>query len=89
VGGAIYKALTDGYYRDDYAKTQVKTAPNPTLRPRSTQQRTKLLNELEGLRNSLKFMQTESTEPEEKRTQMVQDIQRTIVAVEQQLTQLA
>jgi hypothetical protein len=55
-GGAVFKALTDGYLLADYKQkinvTANKRKPNSTV----SAQRKKLLSELEDARNSLRFI---------------------------------
>jgi hypothetical protein len=79
-GGAVFKALTDGYLLPGYQKAQKKQVPkhNPVL----AAQRKKLVSELEDARNSLKFIQTAIIYNDETRPVAAQQVQERITKLE-------
>jgi hypothetical protein len=89
--GAVYKALADGYFLNDYKQAQATSTSKPkaTVRPIITvKQREKLQNELADLRSSLKFVQQEA--PEElyignKRQETAAEIEVRIANLQQKL----
>lgn len=93
VGGAVYKALVEGYLLTDYSRAQSKelVAPKtkPKAKPMTNQQRQKLLSELEDLRNSYSFAQTAPIYTAETRPEVLGRIQANIKAIEQRLAQLS
>ncbi len=93
VGGAVYKALVEGYLLTDYSRAQSKELvvpkPKPKAKPMTNQQRQKLLSELEDLRTSYSFVQTAPIYTNETRPEVLNRIQANIKAVEQRLAQLS
>lgn len=92
-GGAVFKALVDGYLLPAYRKAQ---QPQPTTKAKPTAKRNpavaaqlkKLLGELEDARNSLRFVQTAVIYTEETRPAAVLEVQQRIAQLEQQRQQL-
>ncbi len=93
--GAVYKALADGYFLNDYKQAQVTPASKPktSARPIITDKhREKLKNELVDLHNSLKFVQQEA--PEKlytgiKRQEAAAEIEVKIAGLQQQLLSMS
>lgn len=89
--GAVYKALADGYFLNDYKQAQAKPASKPKIPARpivTAKHREKLQNELADLHNSLNFVQQEA--PEElytgtKRQEAAAEIETKIASLQQQL----
>jgi hypothetical protein len=89
--GAVYKALADGYFLNDYKQAQATPTSKPKAATRPTitaKQREKIQNELADLRSSLRFVQQEA--PEElytgaKRQEAAAAIEAKIVNLQQQL----
>jgi hypothetical protein len=88
--GAVFKALTDCYLLPAYQKAQ-QVAP-AKLKGKSTasqsNQRKKLLSELEDAQNSLQFFQTSVLYTDETREPLVQQVNTKILELQQQLDQL-
>ena len=84
-GGAVFKALTDGYLLPDYQQklnaAVTKKKPNASASP----QRKKLLSELEDAHNSLRFIQTAVIYNDDTRAVAVAEVQAKINQIEQQL----
>jgi hypothetical protein len=94
-GGAVFKALIDGYLLPAYHKEQQRQNPSPVkpkLKPRSSPavatQLRKVTSELEDARNSLRFVQTAVIYTDETRATALQEVQQRIVELEQQREQL-
>lgn len=89
--GAVYKALADGYFLNDYKQAQAK----PTCKPKpvalatvTAKQREKLQNELADLHSSLKFVQHEAPEnlyTGTKRQEAAAEIEARITNLQKQL----
>lgn len=93
--GAVYKALADGYFLNDYKQAQVTSASKPKTSARPTitdKHREKLQNELVDLHNSLKFVQQEAPEklyPGTKRQEVAAEIEIKIAGLKQQLLSMS
>jgi hypothetical protein len=89
--GAVYKALADGYFLNDYKQAQAKptSKPKPVTLPTVTaKQREKLQNELADLHSSLKFVQHEAPEnlyTGTKRQEAAAEIEARITNLQKQL----
>jgi len=89
--GAVYKALADGYFLNDYKQAQAKptSKPKPVTLPIITaKQREKLQNELADLHSSLKFVQHEAPEnlyTGTKRQEAAAEIEARITNLQKQL----
>lgn len=89
--GAVYKALADGYFLNDYKQAQAKptSKPKPVTLPIITaKQREKLQNELADLHSSLKFVQHEAPEnlyTGTKRQEAAAEIEARIINLQKQL----
>jgi hypothetical protein len=89
--GAVYKALADGYFLNDYKQAQAKptSKPKPVALPTVTaKQREKLQNELADLHSSLKFVQHEAPEnlyTGTKRQEAAAEIEARITNLQKQL----
>ncbi|RZK38135.1 MAG: RepB family plasmid replication initiator protein [Hymenobacter sp.] len=89
--GAVYKALADGYFLNDYKQVQAEPISKPKVPVRQTitaKHREKLQNELADLKSSLKFVQHEA--PEElyvgaKRQEAAAEIETKMASLQQQL----
>jgi hypothetical protein len=84
--GAVYKALADGYFLNDYKQSQT-THVNTAKPAVAARHREKLKSELEDLYNSLKFVQQSSTEvyTDTKRQEVTAEIEARVIVIEQQL----
>jgi plasmid replication initiation protein len=93
VGGAVYKALVEGYLLTDYSRTKSKelvaARVRPKAKPVTNQQRQKMQGELEDLRKSYSFAQTTPIYTTETRPEVLSQIQAAIKSVEQRLAQLS
>lgn len=87
-GGAVFKALTDGYLLPDYQQKQQATVGKKRLSPSATAQRKKMLSELEDARNSLRFIQTAVIYTDDTRAGAMAEVQAKIAQLTQQLTTL-
>lgn len=88
-GGAVFKALTEGYMLQAYRKAKhvipaSKTKANPAL----ASKRKKLLSELEDLYGSLQFAKTAVIYTDESRPTVLASIQGIIKSLEKQLNEL-
>ena len=86
-GGAVFKALVDGYLLPAYRKEQQRlSAPKVRAKsnPAAASQLKKLNSELEDARNSLRFVQTAVIYTDETRPAAVQEVQGRIAQLEQQ-----
>lgn len=92
-GGAVFKALVDGYLLPAYHKEQQRlSAPHPKAKPKNNpavaNQLKKLKSELEDAHNSLRFVQTAVIYTDETRPAAIQEVQARIVQLEAQRNQL-
>jgi hypothetical protein len=90
-GGAVFKALVDGYLLPAYHKEQQRQNASPVkpkLKPKSSPaiaaQLRKINSELEDAHNSLRFVQTAVIYTDETRTTALQEVQQRIAQLEQQ-----
>jgi len=89
-GGAVFKALNEGYLLAAYQKGQKgpllpsKSKTDPTI----ANKRTKLASELEDARNSLKFVQSAALYTDDTRPAALHEVQTRIGQLEQQLALL-
>ena len=88
-GGAVFKALTDGYMLQAYRKVK-HAAVTSKVKPSQavTTRRKKLLSELEDAHGSLQFVKTAVIYTEETRPEVIARVQATIATLELQLSQL-
>ena len=88
-GGAVFKALTDGYMLQAYRKVK-HAAVTSKVKPSQavTTRRKKLLSELEDAHGSLQFVKTAVIYTEETRPEVIARVQATIANLELQLSQL-
>ena len=94
-GGAVFKALADGYMLVAYDKAQerqklseTKPRPKPGNTPARAAQLRKINSELEDAYNSLRFVQTTDSYTEEVRSKAMQEVQSRIAQFERQRQQL-
>jgi hypothetical protein len=94
-GGAVFKALVDGYLLPAYQKelqrlnpAQLKPKPKPRNSPAVAARLKKITSELEDAHNSLRFVQTAIIYTDEARTIALQEVQTRIAELEQQRQQL-
>ncbi|NKI91893.1 hypothetical protein HBN54_004516 [Hymenobacter sp. 1B] len=88
-GGAVFKALTDGYMLQAYRKSQhTVTPPKAKVNPAIASKRKKLLSELEDAHGSLQFVKTAVIYTEETRPDVIARVQEVIANLEQQLKQI-
>lgn len=94
-GGAVFKALADGYMLPAYHKAQqrrkqaeAKPRPKPRNTPAVASRLKKIASELEDKRNSLRFTETASIYTDEERISTLQEINRSIAQLEQERQQL-
>lgn len=88
-GGAVFKALVDGYLLPAYQKTKLAPASaGVKASPALSRQRKKLLSELEDARKSLGWAQTAVIYSEDTRPAAVAKIKAAILSLEQQLLTL-
>lgn len=86
-GGAIFKALSDGYLIPAYQKA--RQAPvKARLKPAQLTRYKKIVSELEDTRNSLNFIQTAVIYNDETRPAAIESVQAIISQLELQLAQL-
>lgn len=92
VGGAIYKALTEGYLLSDYTRSKTTrvnaTKQKPTRKAATATQSNKLQSELEDQRNSYRFVEEAPIYTAETRPAVLAKIQAHIEAIEARLRQL-
>lgn len=86
-GGAVFKALTDGYLLPAYHKAQQAPA-KAKLRPAALTRCKKLESELADARNSLKFVQTAVIYNDETRPAAIERVQLIVTNLEKQLVHL-
>lgn len=87
-GGAVFKALTEGYLLAAYQAQQASPRPKARVSPALVSQRKKLQSELEDARNSLQFFQTSPLYTEETRQPLVREVKAKIAQLEAQLVEL-
>jgi hypothetical protein len=88
-GGAVYKALLDGYLLPAYQKTKLTPASAKVkASPALSRHRKKLLSELEDAHKSLGWAQTAVIYSDETRPAAIAKIKATILGLEQQLLAL-
>jgi hypothetical protein len=94
-GGAVFKALVDGYMLPAYHKAQqrqklaeAKPKPKPRNTPAVASRLRRIDSELEDRRNSLRFTETAPIYTDETRISTIQEINRTIALLEQERQQL-
>jgi hypothetical protein len=94
-GGAVFKALVDGYLLPAYQKelqrlnpAQLKPKPKPRNSPAVAARLKKITSELEDAHNSLRFVQTAIIYTDETRAIALQEVQTRIAELEQQRQQL-
>jgi hypothetical protein len=86
-GGAVFKALSDGYLLPAYQKAQQAPA-KAKLKPAALARYKKLESELDDARISLNFVQTAVIYDDETRPPAVERVQLIIANLERQLAQL-
>jgi hypothetical protein len=86
-GGAVYKALLDGYLLPAYQKTKL-TPASAKVKAALSRHRKKLLSELEDAHKSLGWAQTAVIYSDETRPAAIAKIKATILGLEQQLLAL-
>jgi hypothetical protein len=88
-GGAVFKALTEGYLLEDYHKAQQAPARTKrTASPVIEHRRRKLSSELEDARKSLAFIQSEEYYNEETRPGPLAKVEAQIADLQAQLREL-
>jgi hypothetical protein len=94
-GGAVFKALVDGYLLPAYQKelqrqspTQIKPRSKPKSSPAVASQLRRIAGDLEDAHNSLRFIQTAIIYTDEARATALQEVQARIAELEQQRRQL-
>ena len=88
-GGAVFKALTDGYMLQAYRKAkQVAINSKVKVGPATASKRKKLLSELEDAHGSLQFAKTAVIYDDKSRLDVLAHIQTVITNLEQQLKEL-
>jgi len=87
-GGAVFKALTDGYLLAAYQAQQASLGPKARVSPALASQRKRLQSELEDARNSLQFFQTSPLYTEQTRQPLVREVTAKIAQLETQLVEL-
>lgn len=88
-GGAVFKALTDGYMLQAYRKLRHAAVPTKVKTNAAVaSRRKKLLSELEDAHGSLQFVKTAVIYTEETRPEVVARVQATIANLEHELSQL-
>jgi hypothetical protein len=85
-GGAVFKALTDGYLLPEYQQKLNASVSKKKNNPALTAQRKKLLSELEDAHNSLKFVQTAVIYNDDTRLVALNEVQAKINQLEKQLS---
>jgi hypothetical protein len=85
-GGAVFKALTDGYLLADYKQKINVTASKRKTNSTVSAQRKKLLSELEDAHNSLRFIQTAIIYNDDTRLVASAEVQAKIKQIEEQLS---
>lgn len=84
-GGAVFKALTEGYLLATYQAQQASPKPKIRVNSALVSQRKKLQSELEDARNSLQFFQTSPLYTEKTRQPLLQEVTAKIAQLELQL----
>jgi hypothetical protein len=84
-GGAVYKALVEGYLLADYQQKLTATVSKKKSSPTLLAQRKKLLSELEDARNSLRFIQTAIIYTDDTRLAAAAEVQTKISHLEKLL----
>jgi plasmid replication initiation protein len=84
-GGAVFKALTDGYLLPDYQQKSTAAVRRKKSVPSANLHRKKLLTELEDARNSLRFIQTAVIYNDDTRAVAAAEVQAKIDQLEKQL----
>jgi hypothetical protein len=88
-GGAVFKALTEGYMLAAYRKTkQVASTSKQKISPALASKRKKLLSNLEDAHGSLQFTKTAVIYTDETRPAVLAEIQAGIADLERQLSEL-
>lgn len=87
-GGAVFKALTDGYLLSDYQQKLTATSSKKKPSTAISSQRKKLLGELEDAYNSLRFIQTAVIYNDDTREAAATEVQEKIKQVEKQIASL-
>jgi hypothetical protein len=87
-GGAVFKALMEGYLLGAYHAQQASPKPKARVNSTLASQRKKLQSELEDAKNSLQFFQTSPLYTEETRQPLVQEVTAKIAQLEAQLVEL-
>lgn len=94
-GGAVFKALVDGYLLPAYHKeqqrqnpAQTKLKPKPRNSPAVAAQLRRVNSELEDAHNSLRFIQTAIIYTDETRATALKEVKTRIAELEQQRQQL-
>jgi hypothetical protein len=85
-GGAVFKALSDGYLLPEYQQKLSASTTKKKVNPALTAQRKKLLGELEDARNSLRFVQTAIIYNDDTRIVALAEVQAKITQLEKQLS---
>lgn len=88
-GGAVFKALMDGYLLDAYRKGQQASGGRSKRIPTPTNQQTKWRGELEDARKSLVFVQTTDCYNEQTRPAAMEEVLTKIAQLEAALEPLA
>ncbi len=87
-GGAVFKALTDGYLLPDYQQQRTATVSKKKAGPAVSTQRKRLLSELEDAYNSLRFIQTAVIYNDDTRAVAATEVQAKIDQLEKQIASL-
>jgi hypothetical protein len=87
-GGAVFKALTEGYLLAAYQAQQAAPKPKGRVSPALASQRKKHQAELADARNSLHFFQTSPLYTAATREPLVQDVTAKIARLELELAEL-
>ena len=88
-GGAVFKALTDGYMLQAYRKHQRTVVPSKVKAISAVaSKRKKLLSELEDAHGSLQFVKTAVIYTEETRPEVIARVQAIIADLEQKLNEI-
>lgn len=84
-GGAVFKALTDGYLLPDYKQKLTAAVTKKKPSTSASPQCKKLLSELEDAHNSLRFIQTAIIYNDDTRAVAVAEVQAKINQIEKQI----
>jgi hypothetical protein len=87
-GGAVFKALTEGYLLATYQAQQASPKLKARVSPALANQRKKLQSELEDAKNSLQFFQTSPLYTDQTRQPLLQEVTAKIAELERQLVEL-